>query len=223
MSNELTLEAKSRSDVGKGASRRLRREQQSIPASVYGAGKDAQQISIELRHIVKALENESFYNQIVSLNIDGKDESVILRDLQRHPSKGVPMHADFLRVDASQELTLSIPITLLNEEACEGVRLENGLLTRNLSEVEISCLPKDIPEALELDVAELKIGESLHLSDIQLPEGVTIPALQHGEEYDQPVVSVIEQREEEPEEDVEAAEEAATEDASAEEEGSDEE
>jgi|SRR5690625_1820960 len=223
MSNELTLEAKSRSDVGKGASRRLRREQQSIPAIVYGAGKDAQQISIELRHIVKALENESFYNQIVSLNIDGKDESVILRDLQRHPSKGVPMHADFLRVDASQELTLSIPITLLNEEACEGVRLENGLLTRNLSEVEISCLPKDIPEALELDVAELKIGESLHLSDIQLPEGVTIPALQHGEEYDQPVVSVIEQREEEPEEDVEAAEEAATEDASAEEEGSDEE
>lgn len=223
MSNELTLEAKSRSDVGKGASRRLRREQQSIPAIVYGAGKDAQQISIELRHIVKALENESFYNQIVSLNIDGKDESVILRDLQRHPSKGVPMHADFLRVDASQELTLSIPITLLNEEVCEGVRLENGLLTRNLSEVEISCLPKDIPEALELDVAELKIGESLHLSDIQLPEGVTIPALQHGEEYDQPVVSVIEQREEEPEEDVEAAEEAATEDASAEEEGSDEE
>jgi len=223
MSNELTLEAKSRSDAGKGASRRLRREQQSIPAIVYGAGKDAQQISIELRHIVKALENESFYNQIVSLNIDGKDESVILRDLQRHPSKGVPMHADFLRVDASQELTLSIPITLLNEEACEGVRLENGLLTRNLSEVEISCLPKDIPEALELDVAELKIGESLHLSDIQLPEGVTIPALQHGEEYDQPVVSVIEQREEEPEEDVEAAEEAATEDASAEEEGSDEE
>lgn len=223
MSNELTLEAKSRSDVGKGASRRLRREQQSIPAIVYGAGKDAQQISIELRHIVKALENESFYNQIVSLNIDGKDESVILRDLQRHPSKGVPMHADFLRVDASQELTLSIPITLLNEEACEGVRLENGLLTRNLSEVEISCLPKDIPEALELDVAELKIGESLHLSDIPLPEGVTVPALQHGEEYDQPVVSVIEQREEEPEEDVEAAEEAATEDASAEEEGSDEE
>jgi len=220
MSNELTLEAQSRSDVGKGASRRLRREGARVPAIIYGAGKDAQQISVELRHIVKALENEGFYNQIIDLVVDGKAEDVILRALQRHPSKGVPMHADFMRVDATQALTLTIGITLVNEEECEGVRLENGLLTRNLTDIEISCLPKNIPETLELDVANLKVGESLHLSDIALPEGVEIPVLQHGEEYDQPVVSVIEQREEEPEEDV-AAEEEATE--SAEEESSDEE
>lgn len=222
MSNELTLEAQSRSDVGKGASRRLRREGARVPAIIYGAGKDPQQISIELRHIVKALENEGFYNQIIDLVVDGATEPVILRDLQRHPSKGVPMHADFLRVDASQALTLTIGITLINEEECEGVRLENGLLTRNLTDVEISCLPKDIPETLELDVAKLKIGESLHLSDIVLPEGVEIPVLQHGEEYDQPVVSVIEQREEEPEtaDDAEATEAAEGE---AEEESSDEE
>ena len=220
MSNELTLEAQSRSDVEKGASRRLRREGARVPAIIYGAGKDAQQISVELRHIVKALENEGFYNQIIDLVVDGKAEDVILRALQRHPSKGVPMHADFMRVDATQALTLTIGITLVNEEECEGVRLENGLLTRNLTDIEISCLPKNIPETLELDVANLKVGESLHLSDIALPEGVEIPVLQHGEEYDQPVVSVIEQREEEPEEDV-AAEEEATE--SAEEESSDEE
>src|SRR5699024_7238036 len=212
MSNELTLEAQSRSDVGKGASRRLRREGARVPAIIYGAGKDAQQISVELRHIVKALENEGFYNQIIDLVVDGKAEDVILRALQRHPSKGVPMHADFMRVDATQALTLTIGITLVNEEECEGVRLENGLLTRNLTDIEISCLPKNIPETLELDVANLKVGESLHLSDIALPEGVEIPVLQHGEEYDQPVVSVIEQREVEPEEDV-AAEEEATESA----------
>lgn len=221
MSNELTLEAQSRSDVGKGASRRLRREGARVPAIIYGAGKDAQQISVELRHIVKALENEGFYNQIIDLVVDGAKEPVILRDLQRHPSKGTPTHADFLRVDATQALTLTIPIVLLNEEECEGVRLEDGLLTRNLNDVEISCLPQDIPEALELDVANLKVGESLHLTDIALPEGVEIPVLQHGEEYDQPVVSVVEQRAEEPEEDV--AEGEAAEEAAGEEESSDEE
>lgn len=210
MSNELTLEAQSRSDVGKGASRRLRREGARVPAIIYGAGKDAQQISVELRHIVKALENDAFYNQIIALVVDGTEEPVILRDLQRHPSKGLPTHADFLRVDAKQVLTLTIPIVLLNEEECEGVRLENGLLTRNLNDVEISCLPQDIPEALELDVANLKVGESLHLSNIVLPEGVEIPVLQHGEEYDQPVVSVIEQRAEEPEEDTDAVVEEET-------------
>lgn len=219
MSNELTLEAQSRSDVGKGASRRLRREGARVPAIVYGAGKDAQQISVELRHIVKALENDAFYNQIIALVVDGTEEPVILRDLQRHPSKGLPTHADFLRVDAKQVLTLTIPIVLLNEEECEGVRLENGLLTRNLNDVEISCLPQDIPEALELDVANLKVGESLHLSNIVLPEGVEIPVLQHGEEYDQPVVSVIEQRAEEPEDDAEVA---AEEEEAAEEENSEE-
>lgn len=217
MSNELTLEAQSRSDVGKGASRRLRREGARVPAIIYGAGKEAQQISVELRHIVKSLENDAFYNQIIALVVDGTEEPVILRDLQRHPSKGLPTHADFLRVDAKQVLTLTIPIVLLNEEECEGVRLENGLLTRNLNDVEISCLPQDIPEALELDVANLKVGESLHLSSIVLPEGVEIPVLQHGEEYDQPVVSVIEQRAEESEDDAEAAEEETAEEESSEE------
>lgn len=223
MSNELTLEVQSRSDVGKGASRRLRREGARVPAIIYGAGKDAQQISVELRHIIKALENEGFYNQIIDLVVDGTTEPVILRDLQRHPSKGLPMHADFLRVDATQTLTLTIGISLVNEEECEGVRLENGLLTRNLTDIEISCLPKNIPETLELDVTDLKVGESLHLTDIVLPEGVEIPVLQHGEEYDQPVVSVIEQREEEPEDDDIAADADVAEDAEAEEEEGDEE
>lgn len=223
MSNELTLEVQSRSDVGKGASRRLRREGARVPAIIYGAGKDAQQISVELRHIIKALENEGFYNQIIDLVVDGTTEPVILRDLQRHPSKGLPMHADFLRVDATQTLTLTIGIALVNEEECEGVRLENGLLTRNLTDIEISCLPKNIPETLELDVTDLKVGESLHLTDIVLPEGVEIPVLQHGEEYDQPVVSVVEQREEEPEDDDIAADADVAEDAEAEEEEGDEE
>src|SRR5699024_10597202 len=114
MSNELTLEAQSRSDVEKGASRRLRREGARVPAIIYGAGKDAQQISVELRHIVKALENEGFYNQIIDLVVDGKAEDVILRALQRHPSKGVPMHADFMRVDATQALTQDRKSTRLN-------------------------------------------------------------------------------------------------------------
>src|SRR5699024_1104305 len=121
MSNELTLEAQSRSDVGKGASRRLRREGARDPAIIYGAGKDAQQISVDLRHIVKALENEGFYNPIIDLVVDGNAEDVILRALPRPPSKGVPMHADCMRVDATQALTLTICITLVDEEECEVV------------------------------------------------------------------------------------------------------
>ncbi|HLR16840.1 MAG TPA: 50S ribosomal protein L25/general stress protein Ctc [Alcanivoracaceae bacterium] len=215
MSDELRLEAQARTDVGKGASRRLRREQARVPGIVYGAGKDPQQISVEFRHLIKCLEDDLFYSQIVSLVIDGKKVPVILRDMQRHPSRGEPTHVDFMRIDESQELTVVIPINFLNEEKCVGVRINNGVLVRNLSDVEITCLPQNIPEALELDIAELDLGEMLHLSDIPLPEGVQISVLMYGDEdADQAVVSVNEPQAEEPEEDAVAEDsEDAAEDA----------
>ena len=140
-----------------------------------------------------------------------KKEEVILRDLQRHPFKPTVMHADFQRIDKNKAISVTVPLHFINEEICHGVKMEGGLLNHLVSEVEISSLPKNLPEFLELDVAELKLGESLHLSDISLPEGVEIVALTHGEDYDTGVAAVNKTRESVEEEVVEEGEEVAEE------------
>ncbi len=211
MSDKIELVAEHRTDLGKGASRRLRKSG-LIPAIIYGA--DAEPVAITLEHdkFLHSLENEAIYTQIIALKV-GKDkkEDVILRDLQRHPFKNRVLHADFQRIDKKKMLHVTVPIHFVNEENCYGVKMQGGLLNRLVNEVEIMCLPGNLPEYLELDVADLKLEESLHLSDITLPEGVQIVALTHGEDHDTGVAAVHKTRESKTDEDTEAEEAAAEE------------
>ncbi|RRJ83685.1 50S ribosomal protein L25/general stress protein Ctc [Aestuariirhabdus litorea] len=188
MSNQFELNAQARADLGKGASRRLRRNANLMPAIIYGADKAPTQISIPHKDMVKALENEAFYSHILTLNVDGAKEKVILKDLQRHPAKAVVLHADFLRVSADHELTTHVPLHFLNEESCKGVKLGGGAVTHNLIEVEIRCLPADLPEFIEVDMGALDLGDIVHLSDIKLPKGVAL--VQLGLDHDLAVASV---------------------------------
>ena len=188
MSNEFTLTAVTRQDVGKGASRRLRRLEDKVPAVVYGAEQDAVSLELEHRFVIKALENEAFYSHILALSVDGKKEKVVLKALQRHPSKARILHMDFLRVSAKEKLTMQVPLHVLGEEVAPGVKLEGGNVSRLMTSVEVSCLPGDLPEFLEIDISELKMGESIHLSDIRLPKGVEF--VTDIAESDQAVISI---------------------------------
>lgn len=189
MSETFTLDAKARQDVGKGASRRLRKLNDQIPAIVYGAGKPAQPLTLDHNKVLAVLKNEAFYSSILKLNIDGKAESVVLKDMQRHPYKPKIEHMDFLRIKANEKLTMSVPLHFLNEESCKGVK-EGGMISHLMTEVEIRCLPKNLPEYLALDLTNLELDQTLHLSDLTLPEGVEILALTHDDPQDAAVVSV---------------------------------
>ncbi|MBM1143177.1 50S ribosomal protein L25/general stress protein Ctc [Alcanivorax sp. ZXX171] len=216
MSNEFELTAESRSDTGKGASRRLRRLQGRIPGIIYGGDAEPQMISLESRELRKALETEAFYSHILSLKLDGKTQQAVLRDLQRDPARGFPIHADFMRVDATHKITMVVPVHFTNEEACIGVKKQGGEIHRNISEVEISCLPKNLPEYLEVDMASVELDQVIHLSEIKLPGGVEIVELTHGEDHDQPVVAVHKPKvRAEEEEGEEGGEQAAGEDDAA--------
>lgn len=190
MSNEFLLKAEDRSDVGKGASRRLRRLEARIPGIIYGGKNAPQMITVELRELVKALENEAFYSHILTLDVDGKKQQAVLRDLQRHPAKGTPMHCDFLRVDKTHKITMQVPLHFTNEEKCAGVKQQGGKITHSASEVEVSCLPQNLPEFIEVDMTNVTLDQVVHLSDLSLPKGVELLALTHGEEHDLPVASV---------------------------------
>lgn len=190
MAQAIELRAEVRSATGKGANRRLRRLEGKVPGVIYGGGGDPQSLSFAYFELANAAEHESFYSQILTLDIGGVREQAIVRDMQRHPASERVTHIDFLRVRADQALTVSIPIHFLNEDRCVGVRLGGGSLSHNLTEVEVECLPKDLPQFIAVDVAELAVGSAIHLSDLQLPEGVSIPSLSHGSDYDLPVVSV---------------------------------
>jgi len=205
--NEFILEAKARADVGKGASRRLRRLAGEIPAIIYGAGEEPASITLRHDDILHATENEAFFTHILELNVDGNKESVIIKDLQRHPAKPLIMHADFQRVKADQELHVNIPLHFINEEKCIGVRQEEGQISHLMNELEVMCLPKDLPEYIEVDVGDMHLGDAIHISDLALPEGVSSVSLTHGEENDLAIVQVVKlkTREEEPEETEEAA------------------
>ncbi len=191
MSNEFVVNAELREDQGKGASRRLRRLENKIPAILYG-GKSKKPVSLSLKdnEIKKSLENEAFYSHILTIKFDGKEESAILKDLQRHPSRGDVMHADFLRVSKNQPIHVHVPLHFTNEEACVGVKMGGGKISHQMVEVEVICLPGDLPEYIEVDMTDVEVETILHLSDIKLPKGVTIAALQHGEDHDLPVASV---------------------------------
>ncbi len=194
MSDDFVLHAQSRKDVGKGASRRLRREQDLMPAIVYGGKEEPANISIPHKDMLKATSNEAFYSHIISLEIDGKTEDVIIKDLQRHPAKKRLLHADFLRIVKGQKITVNVPLHFINEEQCHGVKMEGGMILHAATDIEISCLPKDLPEYIEVDMLDVKLGEQVHLSDIKLPEGIESVALSHGADHDLPVASISEPR-----------------------------
>ncbi len=217
MSEEFELVARLRARTGTGLVRRLRREG-DVPAILYGAGKENLSIAVNHDVLFHSLDREEFHSAIITINTDGNKEKAILRDVQRHPHKVQILHADFQRVDQNKAITMSLPIHFLGEDDCAGVKQDGGMISHLMNEVEVTCLPKDLPENIELDVTNLNLGESLHLSDIKLPEGVQFTAFTHGdiEEHDNAVVAIQAQRVEVIEEDeapVEAAEgeEAATE------------
>ena len=210
---DFTLNANVRDDLGKGASRRLRRNADLVPAIVYGGNKEPQSISIAARELNKALENDAFYSSIIGLSIDGKVEEVLIKALQRHPAKPRVLHADFQRIVAGQKVTVHVQLHFTNEDTCVGVKQEGGMVFRNLPEVEVSCLPKDLPDFIEVDLLNLKLGESLHLTDLKLPEGVEIPSLALGEDHNLPVVTIMAQRTAAADEDEGAAEEGGEESA----------
>ena len=188
MSESFEVNAESRTDQGKGASRRLRLDGK-VPGVIYGAGKDPVSITLNHNELFHHLENEAFYSHILSVSVDGKAEQAILKDMQRHPSKPIVMHIDFLRVDAKQKLRVHVPVHFINEDQAPGVQ-EGGLVTHSLTEVDVICLPKDLPEFLEVDMGTLEMDATFHLSDFKLPEGVELVELSHGKGHDQTVAAI---------------------------------
>ncbi|MCC6596568.1 MAG: 50S ribosomal protein L25/general stress protein Ctc, partial [Rhodanobacteraceae bacterium] len=189
------INVEKRNDEGKGASRRLRRAGY-VPAIVYGGELKPVSIQIQHKDVWHASQNEWFYSSILDLNLGGDVQKVLLRDLQRHPFKQLVMHLDFQRINENEAIRLRVPLHFLNQEVSPAGKTSGVIIMRELTEVEVACLPKDLPEFIAIDLSELKLGDILHLSDIKLPAGVEIPALRLGKEYDSAVVVVREVREE---------------------------
>jgi len=189
------LNALPRTETGKGNNRRLRSTGR-IPAVVYGAGKEPQMLTVNHNEVIRNLENEAFYSHILTLNVDGKIERVVLKDLDRHPAKPYIQHLDLMRVDESEKLRMHVPLHFINADIAPGVKTSGGTVAHVAVEVEIACLPKDLPEFIVVDLSSLELNHSIHLSELQLPEGVSIVALSHGggEERDQAVVSITKSR-----------------------------
>ncbi|MDH5357555.1 MAG: 50S ribosomal protein L25/general stress protein Ctc [Gammaproteobacteria bacterium] len=199
MENLFEVHAELRTDEGKGASRRLRHAGK-IPAIMYGADKAPVSLTLDHNQFIRHLAEEAFYAHILTLVVDGKKNQVVLKDLQRHPAKDRKiMHADFLRVDAKHAMTMTVPLHFIGEDIAPGVKA-GGAVSHLMTDVEISCLPKDLPEYIEVDLSALELDTSIHLSEITLPKGVSLTALSHGQEehleegerstYDQAVVNI---------------------------------
>lgn len=188
----ITINATARDDQGKGASRRLRREEK-IPAIVYGAGKEPSAISLNIHEITHLLENDDAYTSVLDLSIDKKVEPVIIKDLQRHPAKNTVTHVDLLRINMKQAIVTSIPLNFTGSDDNEALRL-GALLNQFINAVEVSCLPADMPNGIEVDISSLALGDHISLTGVNMPEGVTLTALTHGdiEAHDQSVVAVQE-------------------------------
>jgi large subunit ribosomal protein L25 len=189
MKDQFDLIAEFREDQGKGASRRLRQTNR-VPAIIYGGGRKPRALSFEQHKVLKKLENEAFYSSILTIKVGDKSQPAILKDLQRHPSKPIIMHMDFQRIVDDVEIRMNVPLHFINEEIAIGVKQGGGTVNHLMNDVEVSCLPKYLPEYLEVDIAALELDEMLHLSDIKLPEGVEIPMLAQGPEHDHGIVSI---------------------------------
>ena len=199
MSEQIILNADSRERTGSNKARVIRKVDGMIPAIIYGDEKDSLNIKLRLNELTKASQNELFYTQVLIIKNGDLEEKVVLKELQKDPAKGKFLHADFLRVSRKTKLKVIIPINFLNEEECAGVKNEGGVLNKTIREVEVLCLAGNIPESIDIDVTALDLGQSVRLTEINLPDGAEIPGLT--EETDQMVISVNAPRavEEEPE------------------------
>ena len=198
MSNEIILNADLRVRTGTNKTREIRREDSMVPAIIYGNEEESKNIKLKLNELTKASENELFYTQVLKILLEGNEEKVVLKELQREPVKGKFLHADFQRVSRKTKLKVVVPFRFNGEEDCEGVKTDGGVLAKAISEIEIACLAGNIPEAIEIDITNLMLNEAIRLSDINLQEGAEIPGFD--EENDQMIVSVNPPRaEEEPE------------------------
>ena len=206
MSNEIILNADLRIRTGTNKTREIRREDSMVPAIIYGNEEESKNIKLKLNELTKASENELFYTQVLKISLEGNEEKVVLKELQREPVKGKFLHADFQRVSRKTKLKVVVPFRFNGEEECEGVKTGGGVLAKAISEIEIACLAGDIPEAIEIDITNLMLNDAIRLSDLTLPEGAEIPGFD--EENDQMIVSVNPPRaeEEEPESVVEGEE-----------------
>ena len=191
MSDQFELQAEVREDLGKGASRRLRRLADHVPAIIYGGDRDPQPLTLVRKDLEKALENEAFYSHVLTINVGNDKQQAILKDLQRHPAKETVMHADFLRVNENRAIKVHVPIHFINEANSHGVKTQGGIVQHQETDIEVQCLPSKIPEYIEVDMLKVEIGQIIHLSDITLPEGVSSVALALGEDHDLAVASII--------------------------------
>ena len=216
MTDQITLNANLRERTGTNKAREIRNVDGMVPAIVYGDEKETLNIKLKLNELTKASENELFYTQVLLIKTEGKEEKVVLKELQRDPAKGKFLHADFQRVSSKTKLKVIIPVNFVNEEECAGVKIDGGVVAKAIREIEIMCLAGNIPESIDVDIENLNLGDSIRLTEISLPEGSEIPGLT--DETDQMVVSVNAPKavEEDPivEEDLEDGEVAESEEAS---------
>jgi large subunit ribosomal protein L25 len=195
MATKHEIPAESRKDEGKGASRRLRRASK-VPAIVYGNSMEPASIQLDHNTAWLASQHEWFYSAILDLQLDGATQRVLLRDMQRHPFKAQLLHLDFQRIDENKAIRIRVPLHFLNQEKSPAGKMAGVLISHAMTELEISVLPKHLPEFIEVDLSELAVGDIVHISDIKLPEGVEVPELRLGKEHDAAVVTAQEMREE---------------------------
>ncbi len=189
MSNVFEFVAESRGQSGKGAARRARR-QGGVPAIIYGGHKEPQMLVLDHNEVVKHLEHEAVYSHVLDVKVDGETEKAILKGVQRNPARFQVLHLDFLRVEMGDAIRVHVPLHFVNEASSVGGK-KGGIATHSMVDVEISCLPSVLPEYIEVDLVNLDVGHSLHLSDIVLPAGVEIVVLAQGADHDLPVVSMM--------------------------------
>jgi len=188
MTTSFEIDAAPRSDAGKGASRRLRRAG-LVPGIIYGGHLDPEMIAVVHNELLQHLEQEAFYSHILTVDVAGKKQQVVLKDLQRHPSKPFVQHLDLQRVTADEKIRVHVPLHFVNETKAPGIKM-GGVASHQLMDVEISCLPADLPEFIEIDMSNMQMGDAVHLSDIVLPQGVEIPALASEGAEDPVVVNI---------------------------------
>jgi large subunit ribosomal protein L25 len=206
MAISFELNAEPRTDKGKGASRRLRHAGK-VPAIMYGGDKDPESLTLSHNQVIRNLEQEAFYSHILTVRVGGAETQAILRDLQRHPSRPVILHVDLQRVNMSETLRTQVPLHFLGEDTSPAVKA-GALVSHELTDVQVECLPRDLPEYIEVDITGLEIGDSIHLSELAVPAGVTLVELERGEGHDLAVVSLHARRVEEEEPEVPATPEA---------------
>lgn len=205
---DFVINAEKRDRKGTSSSRNIRRDG-FVPGIIYGAGKKEQTISLQKHEIAKNLEQDAFYSQVLDISLEGKKEQVILRDIQRHPAKREILHMDFQRVKADQKINVTIPLNFVNEDVAPGVKVDGGIISHLMTEIEIICLPADIPENITVDLIDLQIDQPIHLSELKLPNGVEITQMQHGDEESDAAIVVIHKAKVVVEEEVEGAPEAS--------------